>query len=121
MFGGDTSYHELFRGIKERHQEITLAIMPIGAYDPWIRNHANPEQALEMADHMGAEYVLPIHWRTFIQSEEPTMEPIKRLKAASVGKPERIVVDAVGQTWAYPQGIASDPMPGGAAPSLTHP
>ena len=100
VFGGDTAYQENFAVLKQRPNPVDLAIMPIGAYDPWIHNHANPEQALAMADHMGAYHVLPIHWRTFIQSEEPTMEPIARLRAASVQRPDRIVLHDVGQTWA---------------------
>ena len=104
VFGGDTSYHEKFRQLKERNIPVDLAIMPIGAYDPWIRNHASPEQALEMADHMSAYHLLPIHWRTFIQSEEPTMEPIQRLKRAAGQSPERIVLQAVGETWAMAKG-----------------
>jgi len=100
VFGGDTAYHEKFAALKRRPNPIDLAIMPIGAYDPWITNHANPEQALAMADQMGAYHIMPIHWRTFIQSEEPTMEPIARLRTAAADKHDRIAVDAVGQTWA---------------------
>ncbi len=99
LFGGDTAYHEMFKPLKERNLQIDLAIMPIGAYDPWIRNHANPEQAVEMADHAGAHHILPIHWSTFIQSDEPTNEPIARLKQALNAQPDRIVLDEVGKEW----------------------
>lgn len=99
VFGGDTAYHERFREIRNRGISVDLAIMPIGAYDPWIRNHVSPEQAVAMADHLGAKNILPIHWGTFIQSEEPTEEPIQRLKRAAAG---RITLDAVGQTWTLP-------------------
>ena len=101
LFGGDTAYHEKFRVVKEKGVNLDLAIMPIGAYDPWIRNHCNPEQALAMADHMGAHHVLPIHWSTFIQSEEPTAEPMERLKRVAAGQPDRIVLERVGQTWTF--------------------
>lgn len=106
LFGGDTAYHERFRALKSRATAIDLAIMPIGAYDPWIRAHANPEQALAMADQMGAYHILPIHWSTFIQSEEPTGEPIERLQKAAAGQPDRIVIDAIGKTWVCPAPIA---------------
>ena len=100
VFGGDTAHQGYFRKLRERQIPIELAIMPIGAYDPWIRNHANPEQALAMADDMGARHILPIHWNTFIQSEEPTPEPMERLKKAAAAQPDRIVLDTIGQTWA---------------------
>lgn len=99
LFGGDTAYHELFRDLARRNISPVLAIMPIGAYDPWIHNHVNPEQALTMVDHMGAYHILPIHWNTFIQSEEPTTEPIRRLHAACKDTPDRVVIDSIGQTW----------------------
>ncbi len=58
VFGGDTSYHEYFAGLASRKITVDLAMMPIGCYDPWIRNHANPEQAIDMANQMGAAYIL---------------------------------------------------------------
>jgi len=99
VFGGDTAYQEFFKALASRGICVDLAMMPIGAYDPWIRVHANPEQALAMADHMGAARVFPMHWHTFIQSVEPTMEPIERLKRAAAANPGRIVLDSIGQTW----------------------
>ena len=74
-----------------------------------------------MTDHMGAYYMLPIHWRTFIQSEEATLEPMQRLKGAAASQPDRIVLDSVGQTWALSSATAGaefplDPEPGTSAP-----
>ncbi len=60
VFGGDTAYTEGFRKIRTS-RPVDLAIMPIGAYDPWIAAHCNPEQAMAMANHAGAEVVLPVH------------------------------------------------------------
>lgn len=111
VFGGDTAYHEMFLPLAQRVPSIDLAIMPIGAYDPWIHNHANPEQALAMTDQMGASYMLPIHWRTFIQSEEPTLEPMQRLKTAAALQPDRIVLDSVGQTWSLASATADASSP----------
>lgn len=99
VFGGDTAYQEYFKAVGERKIGIELAIMPIGAYDPWIHNHCNPEQALEMAGHMNARCMLPIHWNTFIQSEEPTGEPIKRLLNAASAEPGKIALTSIGETW----------------------
>lgn len=99
VFGGDTAYQEYFKEIEDSKQPIDLAMMPIGAYDPWIFNHANPEQALEMTHHMGARAILPMHWRTFVQSDEPTMEPIERLKKAIASSNIELALDTIGQTW----------------------
>ena len=70
MFGGDTAYTETFRSVRTA-RPVDLAIMPIGAYDPWIQAHCNPEQAMTMAGHAGAEFVLPVHHQTFKLSSEP--------------------------------------------------
>jgi L-ascorbate metabolism protein UlaG (beta-lactamase superfamily) len=56
--------------------------MPIGAYDPWIRNHGNPEQAVTMADQAGARRFVPTHCSTFRLGDEPLDEPVARLEAA---------------------------------------
>lgn len=106
LFGGDTAHQEYFKSVGERTPPVDLAIMPIGAYDPWIFNHANPEQAVALADDLHARHILPIHWRTFIQSDEPTMEPIERFKAALKETPERIALESVGQTWSLESTIA---------------
>lgn len=110
VFGGDTSYHELFRTLADRRIAVEVAMMPIGAYDPWIRNHANPEQAVAMSDHMGARMILPIHWNTFIQSSEPRHEPIERLKAALAAAPERLALETIGQTWSLQEARTNAPL-----------
>lgn len=101
FFGGDTAMQEYFKPIGERGIEVDLAIMPIGAYDPWVTNHCNPEEAIEMAGHLNAKAIMPIHWGTFIQSEEPTNEPIERFMAALSGFPERIALRLQGETWTW--------------------
>ena len=50
---GDTAETAAFREHR-RFGPFDAAIMPIGAYDPWIRNHCTPEQAVMMADAAGA-------------------------------------------------------------------
>ncbi len=94
LYGGDTAYHEHFKDLKK----VDLAIMGIGAYDPYIAAHATPEQALMMADHCRADRVLSMHHSTFRLSHEPPQEPIQRmLNAAS--DPDRIVAREVGHQW----------------------
>ena len=77
LFGGDTAMTDTFRALRGLGR-IDLAILPIGAYNPWIRVHCNPEEALRMANDAGAEFVLPVHHRTFSLSQEPADEPMER-------------------------------------------
>src|SRR5262245_42883220 len=53
LFGGDTAQTPLFSAYR-RYGPYDIAIMPIGAYDPFIRNHCTPEQSVAMADAAGA-------------------------------------------------------------------
>jgi L-ascorbate metabolism protein UlaG (beta-lactamase superfamily) len=96
LFAGDTAYTDSFRGVRSS-KPVDLAIMPIGAYDPWIRVHCNPEQALSMANHAGAEHILPVHHRTFELSREPRHEPLERLLAAAGSSEDRVCIRDFGQ------------------------
>ena len=96
LFGGDTAMTRAFRNLRSSRR-LDLAIMPIGAYDPWIRAHCTPEEALEMANDAGAELILPVHHQTFQLSREPKREPIERLSEALAGAPERLAWQDIGQ------------------------
>ncbi len=102
IFGGDTGPTHHFGDLRAKGP-FDLAIMPIGAYDPWKTNHCNPEQALAMADAAGAEYILPVHHQTFVLSREPLGEPIARLQHALVKTPQRIAVRQIGETFVLPE------------------
>jgi L-ascorbate metabolism protein UlaG (beta-lactamase superfamily) len=98
LFAGDTAYTDILTPLGQRVQ-IDLAILPIGAYDPWIDNHASPEQAWTMFQRLGARYVLPIHHSTFRLSREPVAEPIERFLAAAGEERWRVIGTEVGATW----------------------
>lgn len=101
IFGGDTGPTHLF-GELHGKGPFDLAIMPIGAYDPWKTNHCSPEQAVAMADAAGARFILPIHHQTFVLSREPLDEPITRLQRALAHTPERIAARGIGDTFVLP-------------------
>ena len=102
VFGGDTAYTNAFARLRRRVPQIDLAILPVGAYDPYIYAHANPEQAWAMRREMNAAYILPIHHSTFRLSREPAGEPIARLMAAAGDERWRVALTEVGQTWTLP-------------------
>lgn len=96
IFAGDTAYTHSFKRLRSS-DPVDLAIMPIGAYDPWIRVHCNPEQAWAMANDAGAEFVLPVHHQTFQLSREPRTEPIQRLLGAAGSTPDRVCLREIGE------------------------
>jgi len=95
LYGGDTAYQEHFK----RVGKVDLAIVGIGAYDPYVASHATPEQAMAMADHVEASYVLPMHHSTFRLSYEPVAEPMQRMLAAAGVNADRLVIRDVGRMW----------------------
>jgi L-ascorbate metabolism protein UlaG (beta-lactamase superfamily) len=97
IFGGDTALTAAFRQLRSSRR-LDLAIMPVGAYNPWIRAHCTPEQALKMADDAGADLILPVHHKTFQLSSEPVHEPIERLLFALTSEPKRLALDEIGQS-----------------------
>jgi L-ascorbate metabolism protein UlaG (beta-lactamase superfamily) len=101
LFGGDTAATTSFRTLK-RLRPFDLALMPVGAYDPWIHYHCTPEQAWQMARDAGTEFFLPVHHQTFALSREPYLEPIERVCAAAGRNPERVAVHRIGQEFRLP-------------------
>ncbi|MDQ6622512.1 MAG: MBL fold metallo-hydrolase [Verrucomicrobiota bacterium] len=102
IFGGDSAMTDTFAHLRTGAR-FDLAIMSIGAYDPWIRSHATPEEAIAMATAAGAEHIMPIHHQTFRLSAEPVREPIERFTAALAHAPERIALRAIGETFILDQ------------------
>ena len=72
--------------------------MPIGSYkageDCW---HCTPEQAIEMANDAGANYILPIHHMTFNFGKDIQNEPLERFERALAA--DRIGWRHVGETF----------------------
>lgn len=101
-FAGDTAYTPAFARLKDPRRPIDLMLMPIGAYDPWIRAHCSPEQAATMAREAGARTLVPIHHETFKLSSEAMDEPAARLRAAFAEEPHRLLAVRVGETFRVP-------------------
>ncbi len=100
LFGGDTAYSELFKASFE--ENIEVAIMPIGAYHPWQRNHCTPEEALVMASqHIKAKHFIPIHFYTFKQGMEPIEEPMQRLTDEAKNYEINVVIKNIGESFKY--------------------
>ena len=102
LFAGDTAFTDTFAKLR-KYGPIDLAIISIAAYNPWIRNHCTPEQAIEMANAAGAQFIMPVHHQTFRLSFEPLREPIERFQAALSETPERIALREIGETFVLPQ------------------
>ena len=113
----DSADTDLFASVASNPPDV--AIFSIGAYDPWIYNHANPEQVWAMFRQTGARYLIPVHWGTFRLSKEPMEEPLERLIAAAGDEQSRIVIRQIGGAWTLPAAAevrAAAPRAGATAP-----
>ena len=95
LFAGDTADTTAFRALRTA-KPIDLAIMPIGAYNPWIHYHCTPEQAWRMGNDAGAEFFVPVHHQTFQLSREPFTEPIERFQQAAGQHNDRVALSHIG-------------------------
>ena len=84
---GDSGYGDggHFRRVREKHGDIRLAILPIGAYEPrWFMKdqHMNPEDAVKALTDCGAQQAIASHHATFQLTDEAIDAPAQGLTAA---------------------------------------
>ncbi len=101
LIGGDTALTSAF-GAHRRFGPFEAAVMPIGAYNPWITNHCTPEQAITMADAAGARLFVPVHHQSFVLSREPVNEPLERAERMLSAERDRLAIREIGQTLVLP-------------------
>jgi len=97
LFGGDTAMTDKLNAAKD--ENIDVAILPIGAYNPWRRVHCNPDEALQMAHGLNAKVFIPIHTKTFKQSAEPFDEAIEWMKKSAPNYSLQVGLEEIGQTF----------------------
>lgn len=97
LIAGDTANTPLFRDYR-RFGPFEAAVMPVGAYDPWIWNHCSPEQAVAMADAASARLIVPVHHQTFKLSREGVREPIERTAQALAQEAGRLALRDIGES-----------------------
>ncbi len=104
-FSGDSGFGPHFKQIAEKFPNITLAILPIGAYEPrWFMEHAhiNPEEAVQVHKILKAKHSLGIHFNTFKLSDEGYNRPLIDLKIAMNRNginPQEFLTLLPGKSW----------------------
>jgi L-ascorbate metabolism protein UlaG (beta-lactamase superfamily) len=98
IFGGDTAMCNGFKEIRSKGP-FEFACMPIGAYNPWVMSHCNPEESVQMANDAGAKYFLPMHHYTFRLGREACTEPMQRLQTRLSAESERLGWREAGETF----------------------
>jgi L-ascorbate metabolism protein UlaG (beta-lactamase superfamily) len=96
---GDTAYFTRFREIGMRLAP-QLALLPIGAYNPYRNVHASPADAVRAFLDLKSRWMVPMHYGTFRLSHEPMDEPLQLLEheAEAAGIQDRVLVLQEGVT-----------------------
>lgn len=85
FFAGDTALGPHFAEIHRKLGAPTVALLPIGAYEPrWFMQpvHMSPADAVQAHLALGAAHSLGIHWGTFDLSDEGRYQPAGDLDMA---------------------------------------
>ncbi len=107
-FGGDTALdRSLFESARHKFPKLDLALLPICPLHPrdfMARTHMSPTEALDAFGALGAKSMLPIHYDTFINSDDAPGECARALREgmSSLGLGEdRVTILAVGEQRVY--------------------
>lgn len=84
---GDTGFHEgtNYKALAEKHGEIRVSILPIGAYEPrWFMKgqHQNPDEAVQGHLLCKSQTTISHHWGTFQLTNEAIEAPLEALAKA---------------------------------------
>jgi N-acyl-phosphatidylethanolamine-hydrolysing phospholipase D len=101
-FGGDTAVTQGFRATARLFPTIDLAMLPIAPIHPrefMCRSHLDPTEAVQAFRELGARFMMPIHYDTFVNSFDEVGEaPRKLLLAANAaGVRDRLVLLGIGE------------------------
>ncbi|HWE26260.1 MAG TPA: MBL fold metallo-hydrolase [Myxococcales bacterium] len=112
FFAGDTGYDpHVFKEVGRRFPAIDLALIPIAPARGGNRNHADPREALQIFEDVGARYMVPIHFEAYYSSAVPIDEPRKVLEAEVMrrGWEDRVFALRTGERWMLPDGQGEMP------------
>jgi len=83
-FAGDTAYSRHYQEIGALFPQIDHCLLPIGTYSPrylFMLFHQRPEDAVAGFNDLKGKVLIPMHYGTFDQSEEPPGEPVRIMKS----------------------------------------
>ncbi len=87
---GDTAtWDAAFEAIGREFDDIRVAAIPIGAYEPrWFMasSHCDPAQAVDIFERLGAQRALAVHHSTWKLSDEAMTAPLDELAEACRAK-----------------------------------
>jgi len=100
-FGGDSGYdRDEFLAARRRWPAIDVALLPIAPIEPrgfMSRTHMDPAEALQAFEDLGARWMVPIHFDTFINSYDHVGDAPRALRRAmgerGLGEDRVVILD----------------------------
>ena len=107
-YGGDTAYcQEDFLAARRTFGHFDLAILPIAPIRPrgfMERTHVDPWESLRAFIDLGADRMVPIHYDSFLNSEDKPGDALASLEIARQAlrlTTDQVVVVPVGEQWVF--------------------
>lgn len=98
-YTGDTGYGEFFKDIHEKFGGMDLVIMENGQYNKrWSDCHMMPEEGVQAAQILEAEWVLPVHWAGFVLATHRWSEPAERYTKEAENAGVNVITPEIGET-----------------------
>ncbi|WP_125153209.1 MBL fold metallo-hydrolase [Clostridium rectalis] len=93
FFAGATGYTSKFKNL-----DVDVALMPVGCYktDEILKSHCSPSESFKMFKEMNGKIMIPIHYNTFIPSQESDAGTISMLNELNDGS---IKILKIGETY----------------------
>jgi L-ascorbate metabolism protein UlaG (beta-lactamase superfamily) len=88
-FAGDTAFGPFFKKIAQSFRRIHIAMLPIGNYEKrWFmkNQHMNPDDAVRAHRILGAGQSMGIHYGTFVEHPEQTIDAHEKDLATALEK-----------------------------------
>lgn len=88
-FAGDTAFGPFLEEIARTFQDIHIAMLPIGNYEKrWFmkNQHMNPDDAVRAHSILGSGQSIGIHYGTFVEHPEQTIDAHEKDLAAALEK-----------------------------------
>ena len=108
--GGDSGYDTHFEKIGMEEGGFDLAILECGQYNPyWKYIHMMPEETVQAAKALRANYLMPVHWGKFTLAMHDWDDPIKRVHAAAAEAHMPMITPLIGEIVSLNQPGEFDP------------
>lgn len=98
---GDTGYDaDLYQSIGQKYGPFDLAFIEIDAWnDGWPGIHLFPQQAVQLAQDIGAKQFIPIHWGVFNLGRHPWDESVRKVSALARERGVPMAAPLMGQKY----------------------